>query len=95
MICLDKIRPIRVDRTQYAELERTVLQRDGWRCQACGTRSHLEVTTNSFAAGPETTRKRTSSLFVTVAMPFNMACKRCEKTTEKFLSRPPPQRAGY
>jgi 5-methylcytosine-specific restriction endonuclease McrA len=40
---LPKTRPIRMDGTQYPELQRTILQRDGWRCQVCGTRSHLEV----------------------------------------------------
>jgi len=43
MSCLPKARPIRMDRTQYTELHRAILQRDGWRCQVCGTRSHLEV----------------------------------------------------
>ena len=43
MSCLPKTRPIRLDRTQYSELHRAILRRDGWRCQACGTRSHLEV----------------------------------------------------
>ncbi|PYX68842.1 MAG: hypothetical protein DMG72_22150, partial [Acidobacteria bacterium] len=27
----------------YEELRNQVLRRDGWRCQACGTTSHLEV----------------------------------------------------
>jgi 5-methylcytosine-specific restriction endonuclease McrA len=43
MNCFAKTRPIRLDRTQYSELHRAILQRDGWRCQVCGTRSHLEV----------------------------------------------------
>ncbi|PYV67240.1 MAG: hypothetical protein DMG97_27800 [Acidobacteria bacterium] len=43
MICVAKIRPVRMDRTRYAEVQHTVLQRDGWRCQLCGVRSHLEV----------------------------------------------------
>jgi 5-methylcytosine-specific restriction endonuclease McrA len=43
MSCLAKIRPLRLDRTHYSELHRTILQRDGWRCQLCGTKSHLEV----------------------------------------------------
>jgi 5-methylcytosine-specific restriction endonuclease McrA len=43
MSCLPKTRPIRMDRTQYPELQRAILLRDGWRCQVCGTRSHLEV----------------------------------------------------
>jgi 5-methylcytosine-specific restriction endonuclease McrA len=43
MSCLRKTPPIRMDRTQYAELQRAILQRDGWRCQGCGTGSHLEV----------------------------------------------------
>jgi 5-methylcytosine-specific restriction endonuclease McrA len=43
MSCLPRIQPIRMNRTQYTELQRTILQRDGWRCQVCGKRSHLEV----------------------------------------------------
>jgi 5-methylcytosine-specific restriction endonuclease McrA len=27
----------------YEELRQEVLRRDGWRCQSCGTMSHLEV----------------------------------------------------
>ncbi len=27
----------------YRKLNRQVLQRDGWRCQACGSRERLEV----------------------------------------------------
>jgi 5-methylcytosine-specific restriction endonuclease McrA len=38
-----KTRPIRLERTQYTELQQAILRRDGWRCQICGTRSHLEV----------------------------------------------------
>jgi 5-methylcytosine-specific restriction endonuclease McrA len=43
MSCLPKTRLIRMDREQYPELHRAILRRDGWRCQVCGTRSHLEV----------------------------------------------------
>ena len=43
MSCVPKIRPIRLDRTQYSELHRAILRRDGWRCQVCGTRSNLEI----------------------------------------------------
>jgi hypothetical protein len=32
-----------VEQAQYTELQRAILQRDGWRCQVCGTRSYLEV----------------------------------------------------
>jgi len=27
----------------YRELHRQVLERDGWRCQACGSMQHLQV----------------------------------------------------
>jgi 5-methylcytosine-specific restriction endonuclease McrA len=30
-------------RTAYQELKRQLLQRDNWRCQACGSRTALEV----------------------------------------------------
>jgi 5-methylcytosine-specific restriction endonuclease McrA len=43
MSCLPKIRPVRLDSTQYAELHRVILRRDSWRCQVCGTMLHLEV----------------------------------------------------
>jgi 5-methylcytosine-specific restriction endonuclease McrA len=32
-----------MDGIDYTELQRAVLKRDGWRCQICGTLSHLEV----------------------------------------------------
>jgi 5-methylcytosine-specific restriction endonuclease McrA len=34
---------LRLDAASYAKLRREVLQRDGWRCQACGSRANLEV----------------------------------------------------
>jgi len=43
MICIAKTRPLRIGGTQYAELQRAILQRDGWRRQLCGAPSHLEV----------------------------------------------------
>ncbi len=43
MSCLPKIRPTRIDRAQYTELQRGILRRDGWRCQGCGSRASLEV----------------------------------------------------
>ena len=33
----------RIERTAYQELKRQMLQRDNWRCQACGSRTSLEV----------------------------------------------------
>jgi 5-methylcytosine-specific restriction endonuclease McrA len=35
--------PVRLDRRSYEELCNQVLRRDGWRCQACGAMSNLEV----------------------------------------------------
>ena len=44
---MNRIRPkqprLRLDPESYKQLYQTVLQRDGWRCQACGTTSSLEV----------------------------------------------------
>jgi hypothetical protein len=44
---MSRIRPkqprLRLDAQSYLQLCREVLQRDGWRCQACGTTSNLEV----------------------------------------------------
>ena len=44
---MNRIRPKQprrqLDPEAYEQLCHEVLQRDGWRCQACGTRSNLEV----------------------------------------------------
>ena len=32
-----------LDPQSYKELHREVLERDGWRCQSCGTMANLEV----------------------------------------------------
>jgi predicted HNH restriction endonuclease len=34
---------LRLQNEAYRELRQKVLQRDAWRCQACGVRSNLEV----------------------------------------------------
>jgi 5-methylcytosine-specific restriction endonuclease McrA len=34
---------LRLDAVSYENLRQQVLRRDGWRCQACGTMSNLEV----------------------------------------------------
>jgi 5-methylcytosine-specific restriction endonuclease McrA len=34
---------LRIDPISYENLRQQVLQRDGWRCQSCGTMSNLEV----------------------------------------------------
>jgi len=34
---------IRLDANSYRELHRQVLERDGWRCQTCGSLQHLQV----------------------------------------------------
>jgi 5-methylcytosine-specific restriction protein A len=39
----DKTTRLRLDSTSYRELHRQVLERDGWRCQACGSMQHLQV----------------------------------------------------
>jgi 5-methylcytosine-specific restriction endonuclease McrA len=38
-----KQRRIRLDRPEYEKLRQEILRRDGWRCQACGANSSLEV----------------------------------------------------
>ena len=34
---------LRLDSTSYRELHRQVLERDGWRCQVCGSMQCLQV----------------------------------------------------
>jgi 5-methylcytosine-specific restriction endonuclease McrA len=34
---------IRKDPKLYAKLRREILERDGWRCQNCGSSKHLDV----------------------------------------------------
>ncbi len=34
---------VRLDASSYRELHQQVLDRDGWRCQFCGTMRHLQV----------------------------------------------------
>jgi 5-methylcytosine-specific restriction endonuclease McrA len=38
-----KIPRLRLDATGYRDLHHQVLERDGWRCQACGSMQHLQV----------------------------------------------------
>jgi len=44
---MNRVRPkrtlLRLDSELYEQLRNQVLRRDGWRCQACGTMSNLEV----------------------------------------------------
>jgi 5-methylcytosine-specific restriction endonuclease McrA len=35
--------PIRLEPSEYEELRRRVLRRDGWRCQFCGSRQNLQL----------------------------------------------------
>ncbi|MHB8412151.1 MAG: HNH endonuclease [Candidatus Acidiferrales bacterium] len=44
MSTLRQQRPrIRLDRQDYDELRKQVLERDGWRCQNCGSSENLQV----------------------------------------------------
>jgi 5-methylcytosine-specific restriction endonuclease McrA len=44
MTCVQPKQPrLRLEPAQYDQLRNQVLRRDGWRCQACGTMSNLEV----------------------------------------------------
>jgi 5-methylcytosine-specific restriction endonuclease McrA len=38
-----RLQRLRLDAESYENLRQQVLRRDGWRCQACGTMSNLEV----------------------------------------------------
>jgi 5-methylcytosine-specific restriction endonuclease McrA len=40
---LSKNLPLRLDSQRYLELHRQVLERDGWRCQFCGSLQNLQV----------------------------------------------------
>jgi len=50
-----KSRRLRLDPTSYESLRQQVLRRDGWRCQACGAMSSLEVHHKEFRShlGPD------------------------------------------
>ena len=34
---------LRLEATSYRDLHRQVLERDGWRCQTCGSMQHLHM----------------------------------------------------
>lgn len=38
-----KSTPLRLNPEKYSELHKSVLRRDGWRCQLCGSMKQLEV----------------------------------------------------
>ena len=40
---LRKRRRLRVDPERYRQLKGKILERDGWRCQACGSLAGLEI----------------------------------------------------
>jgi hypothetical protein len=52
---LRMIRPqaarLRLDPLSYESLRQQILRRDGWRCQSCGTMTHLEVHHREFRRG--------------------------------------------
>jgi 5-methylcytosine-specific restriction endonuclease McrA len=43
---------LRLDSLSYENLRQQVLRRDGWRCQACGTMTNLEVHHKEFRSHP-------------------------------------------
>ena len=43
MRCLTILARTLLDRDAYQQQQRAALERDGWRCQICGARTHLEV----------------------------------------------------
>ena len=40
---LKKVEPIKLSRQVYRRLMKRVLERDGWRCQKCGSLENLQV----------------------------------------------------
>jgi len=44
----DKQPRLRLDPESYRKLRRHILERDGWRCQACGTMRHLQIHHQTF-----------------------------------------------
>ena len=49
---MNRIRPkqprLQLEPESYEKLREQVLQRDGWKCQCCGSRSNLEVHHQNF-----------------------------------------------
>jgi 5-methylcytosine-specific restriction endonuclease McrA len=48
MRSLPKQVPVRLGARDYDELRKTLLRRDAWRCQFCGSRNNLEVHPQEF-----------------------------------------------
>ncbi len=40
---IQKQRSLRLDSVRYDQLKRRILERDGWKCQYCGRRDHLQI----------------------------------------------------
>ena len=56
---LSKSPRLRLDSESYRDLHRQILERDGWRCQVCGSMQHLQVHHLNFAVSQVATRNRT------------------------------------
>jgi hypothetical protein len=50
---------LRLDANSYLELHRQVLERDGWRCQFCGSMQNLQVHHPKFRSHSAATKNRT------------------------------------
>ncbi len=68
---------IRLDSESYRELHRQVLERDGWRCQTCGSMQHLQVHHQKF-------RSQSGS---DVEQNLITLCAECHACTHRWGSR--------
>jgi len=70
---------LRLDAASYERLRQQVLRRDGWRCQACGTMSNLEVHHKEFRSrlGDDSEANMITLCTVCHASAHDVSLKRC------------------
>jgi 5-methylcytosine-specific restriction endonuclease McrA len=61
--------PMRLERENYRQLRQQILNRDGWRCQFCGTMANLEVHHKAFRSQPVRRRYRAEPDYTLPGLP--------------------------